>query len=156
MLLLMLLLRFACRFVACVCNFNAFLFSAKIPPAPPRVRTLRVVTLPPRHVCGPALLLSINFRSTALFALPTISSMRHRRAPPKPRSKLDLWAFRFLTQAINSMDLKAIGSAELVQDIEVVTQLFSPGAPILLEVKVRASLGVFCRSCAGQLRGFFG
>lgn len=37
------------------------------------------------------------------------------------------------------MDLKAIGSAELVQDIEVVTQLFSPGAPILLEVKVRAA-----------------
>jgi len=35
------------------------------------------------------------------------------------------------------MDLKAIGSAELVQDIEVVTQLFSPGAPIMLEVKVR-------------------
>lgn len=35
------------------------------------------------------------------------------------------------------MDLKAIGSAELVQDIKVVTQLFSPGAPIMLEVKVR-------------------
>eukprot|EP00903_Cladosiphon_okamuranus_P008511 g8175.t1 len=41
-----------------------------------------------------------------------------------------------ISEAINSMDLKAIGSAELVQDIEVVSQLFSPGAPILLEVKM--------------------
>ena len=39
-------------------------------------------------------------------------------------------------KAINEFDFKAIGSAELVQDVEVVTGLFTPGAPMLLEVKV--------------------
>eukprot|EP00752_Nemacystus_decipiens_P008079 g7221.t1 len=41
-----------------------------------------------------------------------------------------------INEAIKSMDMKAIGSAELVQDKEVVTQLFNPGGPILLEVKM--------------------
>ncbi|CAN0121808.1 unnamed protein product [Ectocarpus fasciculatus] len=41
-----------------------------------------------------------------------------------------------VNEAINNLDLKAIGSAELVQDISVVTQLFTPGAPMMLEVKM--------------------
>ena len=40
-------------------------------------------------------------------------------------------------KAINEFDFKAIGSAELVQDVEIVTGLFTPGAPMLLEVKVK-------------------
>ncbi|CBJ32857.1 Trigger factor (TF) [Ectocarpus siliculosus] len=41
-----------------------------------------------------------------------------------------------VNEAINSLDLQAIGSAELVQDISVVTQLFTPGVPMMLEVKM--------------------
>ncbi|CAM9813825.1 unnamed protein product [Scytosiphon promiscuus] len=41
-----------------------------------------------------------------------------------------------INEAINSLDVKAIGSAELVQDLEVVTQLFNPGQPMMLEVKM--------------------
>ncbi|CAN0177495.1 unnamed protein product [Laminaria digitata] len=40
-----------------------------------------------------------------------------------------------INKAINEFDFKAIGSAELVQDVEIVTGLFTPGAPMLLEVK---------------------
>eukprot|EP00904_Undaria_pinnatifida_P012763 jgi/Undpi1/8617/HiC_scaffold_25.g11082.m1 len=40
-----------------------------------------------------------------------------------------------INKAINEFDFKAIGSAELVQDVEIVTGLFTPGSPMLLEVK---------------------
>ncbi|CAN0012822.1 unnamed protein product [Pylaiella littoralis] len=41
-----------------------------------------------------------------------------------------------IDEAIKSIDVQPIGSAELVQDLEVVTQLYTPGAPIMLEVKM--------------------
>lgn len=43
----------------------------------------------------------------------------------------------FGVQAIENVDFKAIGSAELVQDAEVLLNLYTPGEPIMLEVKVR-------------------
>lgn len=87
------------------------------------------------HYKGPTSRLMHCLSCAACCADPCVD---RRQTPPN----LQTCAF---TQAINSMDLKAIGSAELVQDIEVVTQLFSPGAPMMLEVKVRApfNLGGF-------------
>lgn len=43
-------------------------------------------------------------------------------------------------QVIEGVDFKAIGSAELVQDAKVLLNMFTPGSPIMLEVKVSLPL----------------
>lgn len=42
------------------------------------------------------------------------------------------------------MDFRAIGSAELTQDPETIMKLYTPGSPIMLEVKVCSGLMTHC------------
>lgn len=66
----------------------------------------------------------------------------------------------FGVQAIENVDFKAIGSAELVQDAEVLLNLYTPGEPIMLEVKVRKwylteSIGISTGRLHGLLESWF-
>lgn len=56
-------------------------------------------------------------------------------------------------QAVKSEDFRAIGNAELIQDPETLLQLFTPGQPIMMEVKVSTDgfrLFVLCRYLKSQ------
>lgn len=52
---------------------------------------------------------------------------------------------RKYSQAIENVDFRAIGSAELIQDPDTIMKMFTPGSPIMLEVKVCFGLMIFFR-----------